>query len=1660
MREQSLKFSVVINEPQGGKLGTGFLVHETGLLATCWHVVRDAFPDQHEYLGLKLAFAPLEEAPNATSTPPNMASVYAFDEATDAALLKIEGSIPNWLTPIPLINSRAAAGRPFSIYAFAEVPDENAVYQTFAASGHVTDTILRNGVHVLQLSSKELFRGMSGGAVYSPSWNGVIGMQSKRLLIDVKVEAFGKEIGFACPAEAIAALAPDVLQPLDPPDVATFSVSAAFTSSVTVVNNIDAAGLKPQWVRPNEFDSLQRWRGAVIRRKHLDAIYQRIGSAREGVHALALWGMHGIGKTTLVSLYVSEHGGEYEYPGGVLWVDCGVNFQPERDASSVIERWADFAYGNLSRLRQFAQLQRLEYLPLQIRSLLSDRGKMLIVFDDVTHAAQLDPFLEIVPNSANLLLTTSDRDLIRKIRFPFEEYEIGSMSHDEAQQLVWQKLPELAPADVQKIVVRFEYHPQAINLIASDIAAYSDTQSALQRVLNESALQAGGLTPIWSAYTLALNSLPTDRDRERISLLSVLNEYGTDFSEEIAAAVWGEPVESARSALHLYRQRALLTLNERQRWSMHVLLRQHVVTLLTDANVYAEALDRYTNHIFFKAADSAQWTSIQPDLAHFRAVISGAVEEVIAWFHLDLDSIEFHAINVNPLTAYQYDWLNRLTNALFASFTFLLLRPEMYLLGKRWIVVYLAACYLLDYPEATGWGWFVLARWFVLGEDIEGSLHAYEMALEVGEETGSLSLIGYATLAQTQLVHRSGRTRDAIDSLRTLYQRLIDEYSKPDPSLEVSLLINLSSMYLSNFTYDKARQYLEQARSRLENMPPDPYLTLQVTRQLGLLYVQQQQIAEGLSLLDHAKQMSDSLDDTRASVEIVVNIAYAYYQQGGHETAETHLDKAEQIIAEIRYHRLRSAILLYRAAIRFAQGKLGAAMEVLAETQASLIEFPDKNIEAQSFALLGEIHIRQGQLDEALRCLKAALPLMRDLENTSTGVMILNAIGGIFEQTNRIEEGLQFFHEWLPVIQDLNNSGAQVTILNWLAILLSRVGNVGQAMQYFDTALQIADKLENASERATAMTMTGMLYRFGGELDKAQTCLQKVAADWRLVGNLVKLRETLLQLASVEMLRGNLQQAEYHLEEVQTLVDETVESVIVRSAMLNLRGVISLRLEAYDTAKPYFEEAQRFAQSVDVPSLHIDILNNLAYLALFQQDIDEAISYLDAALDAARTIDFGPQTALVLSNLGWMRLIQGKTNVAADLFEEAAQTLEKAGLIADTGNQSVEQLRGFAELARSQGVADTPLDTLRLLLEAVSWEAVSFIIRVRHEALFLEEMQDVLGRTLAGARFAGQGLAARVLDNLRRVIEDCRREGFGVLQNMGRDYANADMERWWAGQLRASGNYPAARAIYNKLLERNPGDVEALIERGWTYRGLGQISAAIEDFEQAAKVSLSDYRPHQGLGVIYYDLDKLDRALGHLTKAVLQMPADTYNYQWRGGVYQALSDLVSAEADLKEAVSRSPEAPAHRYWYGLLKLQDCKFGDAVKLFASLIEEERGKNHLLVFNYFWRAVAAALFGDQRTAKLDWERGYQLTRTIHDTWALPLYQLVYLREDDRARQSALHLLDRPNMWHPARQFRRHLHMLGHIYSTEVQIADFKLWFDEQLTATGTVKIAHLT
>ncbi|MCA2718489.1 NB-ARC domain-containing protein, partial [Microcystis sp. M169S2] len=272
----------------------------------------------------------------------------------------------------------------------------------------------------------------------------------------------------------------------------------------------------------------------------------------------AIYGLGGIGKSTLAAALAQEKEVQAYFPDGIFWATLGQ--QP--DILSFLHGWIQ-ALGDYN-----FKPTGIDAASLHLRTLLADK-KALLVVDDLWNVEDIEPF-RVAVNQCKLLVTTREVPVKGAIRYDLdvmtESQSLALLTGYLKQEL---NLPDQKQAKILAKIVG--YLPLALELTAAQIEdgilwaeLIEDLRAEIANLEILDRLEAGDTAneekrkhySLIACFNLSLKRLNGQRLRQ-FSWLGVLPDDVT-ITEKMAATLWDCQVREARQTLRYLRGKALL----------------------------------------------------------------------------------------------------------------------------------------------------------------------------------------------------------------------------------------------------------------------------------------------------------------------------------------------------------------------------------------------------------------------------------------------------------------------------------------------------------------------------------------------------------------------------------------------------------------------------------------------------------------------------------------------------------------------------------------------------------------------------------------------------------------------------------------------------------------------------------------------------------------------------------------------------------------------------------------------------------------------------------------------------------------------------------------------------------------------------------------------
>lgn len=117
-----------------------------------------------------------------------------------------------------------------------------------------------------------------------------------------------------------------------------------------------------------------------------------------------------------------------------------------------------------------------------------------------------------------------------------------------------------------------------------------------------------------------------------------------------------------------------------------------------------------------------------------------------------------------------------------------------------------------------------------------------------------------------------------------------------------------------------------------------------------------------------------------------------------------------------------------------------------------------------------------------------------------------------------------------------------------------------------------------------------------------------------------------------------------------------------------------------------------------------------------------------------------------------------------------------------------------------------------------------------------------------------------------------------------------------------TGQYPAALADFERVIELDDDDPDAFYNRGLTYKRLGRADEALADYDRAIEIKPRYSKAYNNRGSIFGERGQFRRAIDDFDTAIAIDPSDASAWFNRGLAYYGLGAWQQAAADLEHAI--------------------------------------------------------------------------------------------------------------------------------------------------------------
>jgi len=163
---------------------------------------------------------------------------------------------------------------------------------------------------------------------------------------------------------------------------------------------------------------------------------------------------------------------------------------------------------------------------------------------------------------------------------------------------------------------------------------------------------------------------------------------------------------------------------------------------------------------------------------------------------------------------------------------------------------------------------------------------------------------------------------------------------------------------------------------------------------------------------------------------------------------------------------------------------------------------------------------------------------------------------------------------------------------------------------------------------------------------------------------------------------------------------------------------------------------------------------------------------------------------------------------------------------------------------------------------------------------------------------------------------------------------NTDALNNLGGVLQAQGKLDEAVAYYQEAISINPDSTEAHYNLGNALKEQGKLDKAVASYQKAVSIKPDFADAHHNLAYALQEQGRMEEAVASYQKAISVNPDLAEAYNNIGLAYEKMNDLVKAEKYIAKALSISPNAANINYAQSVILRRKGEIDDAIQLLES------------------------------------------------------------------------------------------------------------------------------
>ena len=313
------------------------------------------------------------------------------------------------------------------------------------------------------------------------------------------------------------------------------------------------------------------------------------------------------------------------------------------------------------------------------------------------------------------------------------------------------------------------------------------------------------------------------------------------------------------------------------------------------------------------------------------------------------------------------------------------------------------------------------------------------------------------------------------------------------------------------------------------------------------------------------------------------------------------------------------------------------ALDKSEELLNDAIDIDDQFFDA--YAALGMTQNLMGYVEDAEESLESAMEIAEDNNEKDSLSLIYNYMGIYYKDQKKYEKAIKNFQNGIKQQKTLHNDYMHANLLHNMSGCYSMIGQTEKMLTLLSQSQDIYDRLDETIALGNSYAEMGNAYK-----------------------NINKYNDSI----------------EYYEKAKRIFISEDMNFKYAQA--LILQAEVNQKLNIYDKAQLYLDEATTIGQEFDNPIMNGRILLTKAQIQSDQGNIDEALKILKDALDIFIDINNKFRTSDVLIMMGFLYLNKEDTKKAEKCYLRSKKILRR--LKKTSQNVSLDILKSEIELQK------------------------------------------------------------------------------------------------------------------------------------------------------------------------------------------------------------------------------------------------------------------------------------------------------------------------------------------------------------------------------------------